>query len=218
MLLNFALRNALEENGITRSTAQSVKIVFVQENLQGPIIAELNLRVRADIRVVQNNKAAIRATTVRYLQAEAGVDSGADLFGSTAAADNPASAPPPKKTKTTRVVLIVSAVVLALVVAAVVAIRKLKTRSDAYDVSATPDDPETHTYMELHAGESFSDLNLNAPSRRDDGFPAAVAALETFKGPTNAFDLNDPANGEDLAEIRKRTDTSLANALNVSDV
>lgn len=109
-------------------------------------------------------------------------------------------------------------VVLALVVAAVVAIRKMKTRSDAYDVSATPDDPENHIYMELHAGESFSDLNLNAPSRRDDGFPAAVAALETFKGPTNAFDLNDPANGKDLAEIRKRTDTSLANALDVSDV
>ena len=202
------MRKALEESGITRATAQSVQIVF----MHGSIIAELNLRVRADIRVVQNNKATIRATTVQYLQAAADVDSGADLVGSTAAADVPASA--------TTVVLIVclSAVVLALVVTAVVAIKKLKTRSDAYDVTATPDDPENHTYMELHAGESFSDLTLNAPSRRDDGFPAAVAALETFKGPTNAFDLNDPANGEDLAEIRKRTDTSLANALDVIDV
>eukprot|EP00729_Bicosta_minor_P032350 gene32350-30529_t len=89
-LLDSALRDAPEESGITRSTAQSVKIVF----MQGSITAELNLRVRADIRVVRNNKATSRAATVKYLQdlAAADVDSGADLVGSTTVADNPASA------------------------------------------------------------------------------------------------------------------------------
>ena len=210
-VLDSALRKALEESGISRATAQSVQIVF----MQGSIIAELNLRVRADIRVVQNNKATIRATTIQYLQAAMDIEAGADLIASTAADQEDATA------SATTVVLIVclSAVVLALVATAVIAIRKLKTRADGYDVSATPDDPENHTYMELHAGESFSELNtLASPPRRDDGFPTAIGALESYKGPQNAFDLEDPANVEDLAEIRKRTDASLADALNVIDV
>jgi len=207
-LLESALRKALGASGISQATAQLVPIVFTQ----GSIIAEINFQVRADILMVQNNKATIRESTIQYLQTTIDLESGADLVTSTAD-DKEDYATASSTTIALSVCLF--GVALALVVGAVFAIiRKSKfmvvLQVDDYDVSATTDDDtDNHIYMELHPDGLVAGLNtLSIPPRRNDGFATAIEALESSKGSQNAFDLEDPVNGGDLAEIWKRTDIS----------
>jgi hypothetical protein len=208
--LDKALRASLVESGISETTAESVDIVF----MKGSIIAELNMRVREEIATVQANKATIRATTMAYylaytLPEEEDTSYGdALLVASTASDDSTAAG------SMMALIICLALVVVALVFTAFFAIRKLN-KSESYDLNHPAPEPVLdHTYMELHAGDltvgggedSLAFPTLGTPARRE-GFPTP-GGHQSY-GVEHAKRLSD----DELNAIRKRTDQSLADAL-----